>query len=196
MTLKKYQEKRDFKKTPEPKGKKVSGKKTEPKLLFCVQKHFAKRLHYDFRLEYNGVLLSWAVPKGPSLNPKDKRLAIQVEDHPLDYRTFEGIIPEGNYGAGKVILWDEGAYTVPGAENLKDLESKIAAGLAKGHLEIELHGKKLSGEFDLIRIKSDEKNTWLLVKRKDSHASVEDILTHEDSVKKKALKKVLQHPIS
>ena len=185
MTLKKYQEKRDFKKTPEPKGKVSPKKKATPSLLFCVQKHFASRLHYDFRLEHEGVLLSWAVPKGPSLNPKDKRLAIQVEDHPLDYRTFEGIIPEGNYGAGKVILWDEGTYTVPGAETLKDIESMITKGLKKGHLEIDLHGKKLKGHFDLIKIASDEKNTWLLVKRKDAYASQEDILTHEDSVKKK-----------
>lgn len=189
MTLKKYQEKRDFKKTPEPKGKIAAKKKGTPTLLFCVQKHFATRLHYDFRLEHDGVLLSWAVPKGPSLNPKDKRLAIQVEDHPLDYRTFEGIIPEGNYGAGKVILWDEGTYTVPGAIDAKDLESRIAKGLAKGHLDVELHGKKLKGEFDLIKIQTPEKNTWLLVKRKDAHASTEDILIHEDSVKKKALTK-------
>lgn len=186
MSLKKYKEKRNFAKTPEPKGTIAHKQTQKPELLFCVQKHFATRLHYDFRLEHDGVLLSWAVPKGPSLNPSDKRLAIQVEDHPLDYRTFEGIIPEGNYGAGQVVLWDEGTYTVPGAKNRKDLEEKIAKGLAKGHLDVELNGVKLKGEFDLIRIQSSEKSSWLLVKKKDAYASDEDITAHEDSVKKKS----------
>lgn len=115
---------------------------------FCVQKHHATHLHYDFRLEHNGVLLSWAVPKGPSKDPKDKRLAIQVEDHPLDYVDFHGTIPKGEYGAGKVELWDIGTYT--------PLEFK------KDHLSFELHGKKLKGVYDLIHTKE---NQWLLIKR-------------------------------
>lgn len=162
MTLKKYHSKRDFEKTPEPEGKE---KKVKGELLFGVQKHDARRLHYDFRLEYKGVLLSWAVPKGPSMDPDDKRLAIHVEDHPLDYRTFEGIIPAGNYGAGTVELWDEGTYSVPGAKTKAEAEKIIGAGLRSGHLEFDLHGKKLKGMFALIRIKNDEKS-WLLIKMK------------------------------
>ena len=120
---------------------------------FCVQKHHATHLHYDFRLEHDGVLLSWAVPKGPSMDPHDKRLAIHVEDHDLDYLKFHGTIPEGQYGAGKVELWDIGTYTP-----LKPFKE----GLKKGHLEFELHGKKLHGIFDLIHTKEKQ---WLLIAR-------------------------------
>lgn len=186
MTLKTYRQKRVFEKTPEPKGKKAVHKGP---LLFCVQKHAATSLHYDFRLEYKGVLLSWAVPKGPSLNPKEKHLAIQVEDHPLEYRNFEGIIPKGNYGAGTVIIWDEGTYTIPGLTTRSSVEKAVGEGLKAGKLEIELFGKKLKGIFALIKLKTDDKS-WLLIKKKDEFASTEDILLESDSVrirKKKAL---------
>lgn len=155
MTLKKYHQKRTFEKTPEPKG---SAKKKKTKLPeFVVQKHDASHLHYDFRLEHKGVLLSWAVPKGPSMDPKDKRLAVHVEDHPLEYRHFEGTIPKGNYGAGAVEIWDKGTFETP--------EITIDAGLKKGHLNFVLHGEKLQGTFNLVKLK-DDKN-WLLIKGKD-----------------------------
>src|SRR5712691_8086310 len=143
MSLTSYQRKRRFNSTPEPRGK--SGRAAGA-LRFVVQKHHATRLHYDFRLELDGTLKSWAVPKGPSLNPGDKRLAIMVEDHPLDYRTFEGVIPEGNYGAGTVMLWDEGTYDVPGTDAAQT-EYAVDEGLRQGRLHIVLHGKKLKGEF-------------------------------------------------
>src|SRR5437868_3726240 len=128
MALEEYRKKRDFAKTPEPAGTVV--KRKAPQLFFCVQKHLASHLHYDFRLEYNGVLLSWAVPKGPSLNPKDKRLAMHVEDHPFDYGEFEGVIPEG-YGAGIVMLWDRGTWTPE--------TNDIGAALKKGELKFRLN---------------------------------------------------------
>src|ERR1051325_526290 len=132
MALEEYRKKRDFKKTPEPEGKAV--KKTSKELFFCVQKHLASHLHYDLRLEHNGVLMSWAVPKGPSLDPKTKRLAMHVEDHPIEYGSFEGVIPEG-YGAGIVMLWDEGTWT-PESED-------VDAALKKGDLKLTLDGYKL-----------------------------------------------------
>src|SRR6202012_5336436 len=134
-------EKGYFSKTPEPTGGKGSGKS----LAFCVQKHLASHLHYDFRLEHNGVLLSWAVPKGPSLNPKDKRLAMAVEDHPLDYGDFEGVIPSG-YGAGIVMLWDRGT----GTPETNDID----AALKKGDLKFSLDGVKLKGSWALVRIRT------------------------------------------
>lgn len=164
--LEKYLQKRSFEKTPEPKGLKSKGLVKFP--VFCIQKHAASHLHYDFRLEHKGVLLSWAVPKGPSLNPEDKRLAVHVEDHPLEYRHFEGIIPKGNYGAGTVEIWDEGTFATPDATNKKDIEKAIDAGLKKGHLSVILLGKKLQGSFNLVRLK-DDKN-WLLIKGKDAAA--------------------------
>jgi bifunctional non-homologous end joining protein LigD len=128
---------------------------------FVVHEHHATHLHWDFRLEFAGVLKSWAVPKGPSMDPADKRLAIQVEDHDLDYGTFEGIIPEGHYGAGKVIIWDEGNYAP-----LEDFE----VGLAAGAIRFCLHGKKLSGEFSLVRLKKGTGKEWLLIKKKGKMA--------------------------
>ena len=181
MSLKEYKSKRNFLETNEPKPS--VAKKKEPVLHFCVQKHAASHLHYDFRLELDGVLLSWAIPKGPSMNPSDKRLAIQVEDHPLDYRLFEGVIPKGNYGAGTVELWDEGTYVTPD----KNMQKAMRDGLKKGHVDIILQGKKLQGKFALIHLKNSEKdNHWLLTKSKDDFATNEDILLQEGSVKKKA----------
>lgn len=167
MTIAKYQEKRKFGDTPEPKGKVKKGEKLP---VFCIQKHDASHLHYDFRLEHKGVLLSWAVPKGPSMNPLDKRLAIHVEDHPYDYRNFEGVIPKGNYGAGTVMIWDEGVYACKEATNKKDIEKAIDKGLKKGHLEFILEGEKLHGSFSLVKLHTDQENQWLLIKGKDESA--------------------------
>src|SRR3982074_1540595 len=141
MSLETYAKKRDFKKTAEPRA---GASKDKDHLIFVVQKHDASRLHYDFRLEMDGVLKSWAVPKGPSLDPKVKHLAMMVEDHPFDYLNFEGVIPKGEYGGGTVIVWDEGTY-----DNLSG--EPAAKALEKGHLKVELHGKKLTGVFSLIR---------------------------------------------
>lgn len=179
MALEKYKQKRDFKQTAEPKG---NIKKSGEELVFVVQKHAASHLHYDFRLELGGVLLSWAVPKGPSLNPDDKRLAMMVEDHPYDYKDFEGNIPEGNYGAGNVIVWDNGTYTSTDDES-DDIEKTLRAGLHKGHLSFVLKGKKLKGEFALIKIRNGkQENAWLLIKKDDKYASDADVLQKNKSV--------------
>lgn len=180
MNLRVYKQKRTFKTTKEPKPK-VKATTIRGKPKFCVQKHAASHLHYDFRLEYKGVLLSWAVPKGPSLDPSQKRLAVQVEDHPYDYRTFEGTIPKGNYGAGTVMLWDEGVYTFKDAENKKEIEKAMKEGLEKGILEIELFGTKLHGKFILTRLKKEEeKPQWLFFKKNDSYADPETDITELD----------------
>ena len=163
--LKKYRQMRDFGDTPEPAG----GKPKQGKLpIFVIQKHQATRLHYDFRLEMEGVLKSWAVPKGPSYDPANKRLAMMTEDHPYDYASFEGVIPAGNYGAGNVIIWDEGTWEFiePGDDPVKALRS--------GKLTFRLNGKKMFGEWALVKIKgrSDSKgNEWLLLKHRDGYAS-------------------------
>lgn len=190
MTLKKYRGKRSFDETPEPKGGKTKESSSLP--IFCVQKHDASRLHYDFRLEHKGVLLSWAVPKGPSLKITDKRLAVQVEDHPFEYRNFEGNIPKGNYGAGSVMLWDEGTYEVPGATSKKEIEKAIDAGLKKGHLEFVLNGEKLQGSFNLVKMK-DTENNWLLIKGKDKYAKNVDLKTLDYSVKTKRTQDEIAH---
>lgn len=177
-----YQTKRKPRSTPEPMG----GKPTESQFpVFVVQKHAASHLHYDFRLEAAGVMKSWAVPKGPSLNPKDKRLAMMVEDHPLDYRTFEGIIPPGNYGAGTVMVWDEGVFTINGFKDRQSVEKELIKGLHRGHLDFILDGKKLKGEFSLTKIKREgdtKDNSWLLVKKRDTYASNQDVTKLERSV--------------
>jgi bifunctional non-homologous end joining protein LigD len=171
--LDRYQAKRKLSQSREPPAKKGQ---PGPSLNFCVHKHAARRLHYDFRLEHQGVLLSWAVPKGPSLNPKEKRLAIQVEDHPLAYRHFEGVIPKGNYGAGSVMIWDQGNYTVPDAATRRQMENRVQEGLKKGHLDLILNGQKLRGAFSLIRLKqSPEPNTWLLIKKADEFAKLRNV---------------------
>lgn len=176
MALADYRAKRNFKHTPEPKGK---AKPAAGGLRFVVQKHRATRLHYDFRLELDGVLKSWAVPRGPSLNPNDKRLAMMVEDHPFDYRSFEGVIPEGNYGAGEVIVWDEGVYMPLEGDDPQLLRD----GLAKGDLKFVLLGSKLKGAYALVRIKNrDEDNSWLLIKKADEFASEADITRQDRSV--------------
>ncbi|MBV8505028.1 MAG: ATP-dependent DNA ligase, partial [Alphaproteobacteria bacterium] len=144
MALEEYRRKRDFRKTPEPAGVAAAHEKPGAKLSFVIQKHAARRLHYDFRLELDGVLKSWAVPKGPSLDPGEKRLAVHVEDHPLDYGEFEGVIPEGEYGGGTVLLWDRGIW-VP-------LNSDPAAAYRKGSLKFALKGEKLHGNWALVRM--------------------------------------------
>lgn len=167
MSLVKYKKKRNFKVTPEPQAGKS---KTPSKLAFVVQRHKATRLHYDFRLEMDGVLKSWAVPKGPSLNPADKRLAMMVEDHPYDYKDFKGVIPEG-YGAGIVEIWDKGTYTgVDEKGNIID-EKKLKSGLRAGSIKFSLKGRKLKGEFALVKLKNaDSENSWLLIKHRDKYA--------------------------
>lgn len=168
MSLTHYKKKRTFKNTTEPEG---GQKKKTHKLIFVIQRHKATQLHYDFRLEMDGVLKSWAVPKGPSLNPEDKRLAMMVEDHPLDYASFEGEIPKPNYGAGLVEIWDHGTYEDVEEKDMLKSEKKLLSDLKKGTLKIILHGKKLKGAFSLVKMKStDEKNAWLLIKHKDAFA--------------------------
>jgi bifunctional non-homologous end joining protein LigD len=179
--LGKYFKKRDFKATPEPKGSPKL--KHSQKLAFVVQEHHASQLHYDFRLEINGVLKSWAVPKGPSLDPHEHHLAIQTEDHPFEYRKFEGVIPEGNYGAGNVIIWDEGWYEARKGKPGED-QKTMQAELKKGHLTFILHGKKLKGEFALIKMEhAKEEGAWLLVKKGDEFATNLDVTKQAESVK-------------
>lgn len=179
MSLNKYNEKRNFQSTDEPKGE---TKKTKSELIFVVQKHAASHLHYDFRLEMEGALKSWAVPKGPSMNPEDKRLAIMVEDHPYDYKDFEGKIAEGNYGAGNVIVWDNGTYTAKDVGKSEDGEKTLIKGLLKGHIAFNLEGKKLKGEFSLVKLKGKQDNAWLLIKHNDKFSSESDILMENKSV--------------
>lgn len=179
MSLREYHKKRQFNKTPEPKG---TEKQTTGALTFVVQKHVATRLHYDFRLELNGVLKSWAIPKGPSLNPDDKRLAVMVEDHPMDYENFEGIIPKGNYGGGTVMVWDRGVYSPIAFVDRKKAEIILEEQLAKGHLTFILLGEKLRGEFALVKTHGREENQWLLIKAHDEYTSKKDILNHDTSV--------------
>jgi bifunctional non-homologous end joining protein LigD len=180
MALEKYRAKRDFTNTPEPAGKPPSPKTSSAKCFFCVQKHLASHLHYDFRLEHQGVLLSWAVPKGPSLDPTVKRLAMQVEHHPLEYGQFEGVIPEG-YGAGIVMLWDKGTWT----PEVPDVD----AALRKGDLKFTLDGYKLKGSWVLVRTRGyggrgsggagrpeqAEGRSWLLIKHRDDWSGPIDI---------------------
>lgn len=165
MGLETYRSKRDFDITPEPERDRYAQRSKDR--LFVVQKHAASHLHYDLRLEIDGVLKSWAVPKGPSLDPRDKRLAIQVEDHPLSYADFEGMIPAGQYGAGAVIIWDKGTWTP--LRGLDDYQ--------RGRLTFQLHGDKLRGAFTLVRMGSDSSNkNWLLMKQSDEFARSESVV--------------------
>ena len=171
MALAKYHAKRNFKVTPEPKGF-AAVRTAARELSFVVQKHQASHLHYDFRLEWKGVLLSWAVPKGPSMDPAVKRLAMAVEDHPVDYGGFEGIIPEGQYGGGTVMVWDRGVWIPESAD--------VGAALRKGELKFTLQGSKLKGSWVLVRTKgtgTSPRSAWLLIKHKDRYASTQDIAT-------------------
>jgi len=180
MGLTAYVKKRDFTKTKEPKA---GLSKDKDRLMFVIQKHDASRLHYDFRLEMDGVLKSWAVPKGPSTDPQVKRLAMMVEDHPFDYRNFEGIIPEGEYGGGTVIVWDEGTYEpIEEIKGKKAQEKHLLKQMASGSVKIKLHGEKLEGEFALVKTHGMGENGWLLIKHKDEFASEKDITKKDKSV--------------
>src|SRR5690554_4459828 len=175
MSLQEYKKKRDFRKTREPKG---GRKKTRAGRSFVVQKHDASRLHYDFRLELDGVLKSWAVPKGPSLDPKKKHLAVMVEDHPVEYGTFEGIIPEGEYGGGTVMIWDKGTW--------EPVDDDPAEALRRGKLSFKVHGKRLKGEWALVRMRGrddddDDGKNWLLLKHKDEFADGRRNILKEDT---------------
>ena len=179
MSLTTYNKKRDFKKTREPRG----ARSNQKRFRFVVQRHQASRLHYDFRLELGGALKSWAVPKGPSLNPSDKRLAMMVEDHPVDYISFKGTIPEGNYGAGTVEIWDNGTFTPLDDKHKPLTEAQALTAIKKGEIKFSLKGKKLQGEYVLVHIKNrdDNKkdNAWLLIKHKDDYA-VNAVYSAED----------------
>ncbi len=188
MSLQIYSKKRNFENTPEPSDKAV---KSKSKLSFVIQRHKSSHLHYDFRLEMDGVLKSWAVPKGPSLNPKDKRLAMMVEDHPFSYKDFEGIIPEGNYGAGIVELWDHGYLSDIDNSEKSAAEKKLKTGLNKGILKFRLFGKKLNGEFALVKIKYKQKNAWLLIKHNDEYAVNENYNSEEHTSAKSPINKLL-----
>ena len=195
MALKEYKKKRSFTHTPEPQG----GHPDSKTLQFVIQKHDASHLHYDFRLEMDGVLKSWAIPKGPSLNPADKRLAMQVEDHPFDYKNFEGIIPAGNYGAGTVMVWDEGTYeALEGTNGTKAAQQKVLLReLRDGSLKFRLNGKKLKGEFALVRTKGRGENSWLLIKHRDRYASESPVTDKDRSVvSKKTLEQIAANPRS
>ena len=179
MSLSHYKQKRNFAQTPEPQGGEGDG----AQLRFVVQQHAASHLHYDFRLEMKGVLKSWAIPKGPSMNPADKRLAMQVEDHPFDYKDFEGIIPEGNYGAGTVIVWDRGTYEpLEETATPAKAEKLLLQELNKGSLKFRLHGEKLKGEFALVHIHGRGDNAWLLLKHRDRYATEADVTRKNKSV--------------
>lgn len=191
--LKEYRDKRDFSLTAEPAGGQADPEAKRP--LFCVQKHAASRLHYDLRLEVNGVLKSWAVPKGPSPDPADKRLAVMTEDHPLEYADFEGTIPEGEYGGGTVLLWDIGWWEPdlvrrkPGSARQREAAAGEAAtadpppdpetDLANGELKFALHGEKLRGSWALVQMKGRGDKNWLMIKHRDDDAQPGLDLTHE-----------------
>ena len=174
MKLNEYQKKRNFSVTPEPQGASTE-KKRNGSLIYTIQKHMATRLHYDLRLEWRGVLLSWAVPKGPSLDPEVKRLAMQTEDHPIEYADFEGVIPPGQYGAGTVMLWDKGTWQPENAD--------VDASLQAGEIKFTLYGKKLQGSWVLVHTRgfgsNPARSAWLLIKHRDEYASAKDVEQEE-----------------
>lgn len=188
MSLAKYKEKRNFTSTPEPQA----GKSTFPdSFSFVVQRHKASHLHYDFRLEMGGVLKSWAVPRGPSLNPADKRLAMMVEDHPYDYKDFKGVIPSG-YGAGIVEIWDKGSYHGIDEHGKPIDAKKLKTALKTGNLKFSLKGKKLKGDFALVKLKNAEKgNEWLLIKHRDKYAVDQPYDSEEETLKNSPINKWL-----
>ena len=175
MNLKQYRKKRQFDSTPEPRGSSVPRQKGDGSLVYVIQKHMSSHLHYDFRLEWQGVLLSWAVPKGPSLNPAVKRLAMQTEDHPLEYAKFEGVIPEGQYGAGTVMLWDRGTWQPENAD--------VDVSLQRGEIKLTVHGKKLQGSWVLVHTRgfgnNPARSAWMLIKHRDQYASASDVTQEE-----------------
>lgn len=174
MKLYEYNTKRDFKKTAEPKGKiRKSGKE----LLFVIQKHDASQLHYDFRLEMDGVLVSWAIPKGPSSDASVKRLAVHVENHPMGYIDFEGTIPKGQYGGGTVMVWDTGTFFAEGSKDYEESEKLVKKMHDQGNIKIEMHGKKLKGLYHLIRMKGKDQE-WLLMKGEDKYANKKEFDQH------------------
>ncbi len=180
-----YGRRRDFRKTPEPAGGEVEFDWAGKRTVFVIQKHDASTLHYDFRIEVDGVLKSWAVPKGPSTDPREKRLAVPTEDHPLSYADFEGVIPEGEYGGGTVMVWDRGSYCNLKQEDQSGSVPSVAAQLEKGHATIWLEGEKISGGYALIRTGRGNDARWLLVKMKDDRADGRrnPVSTEPDSVK-------------
>jgi bifunctional non-homologous end joining protein LigD len=175
MKLNEYRKKRNFVATPEPQGAGSADKKGNGSLIYAIQKHMASHLHYDFRLEWRGVLLSWAVPKGPSLDPAVKRLAMPTEDHPLEYSGFEGVIPAGQYGAGTVMLWDRGTWQPESAD--------VGASLEAGEIKFTLHGAKLQGSWVLVHTPgfggNPGRSAWLLIKHRDQYASTKDVTQEE-----------------
>ncbi|MFZ0862393.1 MAG: DNA polymerase ligase N-terminal domain-containing protein [Candidatus Sulfotelmatobacter sp.] len=194
MPLEEYRKKRRFSETPEPAGRVRSRPRGDR--IFVVQKHDASRLHYDFRLEIGGVLASWAVPKGPSLNPADKRLAIRTEDHPIEYADFEGVIPEGQYGAGTVMVWDRGTYEPEG-------DASPEQQLAQGEVKVVLHGRKLRGAFVLFRpgkraATPKQEARWLLIKRRDEYSDpsweIEKPVLDRSVISGRALKQIEEDP--
>jgi bifunctional non-homologous end joining protein LigD len=183
--LKPYREKRDFTRTAEPPPGKAD--ESAGDLVFVVQQHAATQMHWDFRLEVNGVLKSWPLPKGPSLDPAERRMAVMVEDHPYDYRTFEGVIPKGEYGGGQVIVWDEGTYTPDegGVFSWGDREegsARMREGIEAGKLSFTLRGHKLKGSFTLVKTRY-AKNSWLMIKHRDEYATSRDVLQEDRSVR-------------
>jgi DNA ligase D-like protein (predicted 3'-phosphoesterase) len=189
-SLQKYRQKRDFTRTSEPTG---GERPNSGQPLFVIQKHAARRLHYDFRLEVGGTLKSWAIPKGPSTNPKDKRLAVPTEDHPLEYAGFEGVIPPGEYGAGTVLVWDIGTF-----DNITEKKGQpipLPQALEHGHITVRLTGKKLRGAYSLTRFKQGKDESWLLVKKDDGDADpTHDILENrpESALSGRTLDEVTQ----
>jgi bifunctional non-homologous end joining protein LigD len=175
MKLKEYRKKRHFDLTPEPRGASEAQKKANGSLMYVVQKHMASRLHYDFRLEWRGALLCWAVPKGPSLDPAVKRLAMRTEDHPIEYSDFEGVIPSGEYGAGTVMLWDRGTWEPESAD--------VDTAWKKGEIKFTLQGKKLRGSWVLVHTRgfgsNPSRSAWLLIKHRDQYATTKDVTQEE-----------------
>ena len=179
MNLSKYNLKRNFNQTTEPFG---VIKESKNEMVFVIQKHAKSNLHYDLRMEMNGVLKSWKIPKGPSMDSEEKRLAIMVENYPFAYKDFEGTIPKGNCEEGNVIVWDNGTYSLYDEQNIEAVESKFKSDLQNGELHFKLNGKKLKGEFVLLRLKIKQKNAWFLIKKEDQYASKTDVLKDNKSV--------------